>query len=353
MNININNNIMKLKLILAFVLLIALNSCKKENKKSNDDTIVNADEISTITNKAPYNPKPGMEKLKSESKNDNIHFLVFGDSKGSDQLPSVLKIADALNPQFCITTADLVNKGGGDIGIELYQELDKTAGWFFRKYPTWPSLGNHEVSGPKTSTHEKNYESGVANFGDFFGLKNPLYSFTYKNAKFIALDWIKVSESQEKLAWLENELKEAAGKHIFIFKHRPYYTVGHKSYDDVEGKPTIVTDLFSKYKVTAVFSGHDHIYYRTKRDGVIYMVSAGAGATVYDLKREGDALPGDVYYGRTPDMDSEKFKFHAATGEDTNLDAPMFYVVSVKIENDKVSFEMIDTNGKTWDQFTF
>ena len=52
-------------------------------------------------------------------------------------------------------------------------------------------------------------------------------------------------------------------------------------------------------------------------------------------------------------MDSEKFKFHAASGEETNLDAPMFYVVSVKIKNDKVSFEMIDTNGKTWDQFSF
>jgi hypothetical protein len=102
-----------------------------------------------------------------------------------------------------------------------------------------------------------------------------------------------------------------------------------------------------------VFSGHDHIYYRTVRDGVNYIVSAGAGATIYDLKREGDALPGDAYYGRTPDMDSEEFKFHAASGEEIKLKKPMFYVVSVKVDGDTVNFEMIDTNGKTWDQFTF
>lgn len=187
----------------------------------------------------------------------------------------------------------------------------------------------------------------------FFGLKDPLYSFTYGNAKFIALDWIKVSESPERLEWLEKELKEAQGMHIFVFKHRPYYTVGHKSYNDVEGKPTVATKLFTKYKVDAVFSGHDHIYYRTIRDGVNYIVSAGAGATIYDLKREGDAISGDSYYGRLNNMDTEKFKFHPASGEETILDKPMFYVLSVKINGDDITFEMIDTDGKTWDKFTF
>ena len=155
------------------------------------------------------------------------------------------------------------------------------------------------------------------------------------------------------MEWLEKELKEAEGMHIFVFKHRPYYTVGHKSYNDVEGKSNIVTKLFTKYKVDAVFSGHDHIYYRTEREGVNYIVSAGAGATIYDLKREGDAISGDSYYGRIRDMDSEEFKFHPASGEESFFDNPMFFVVSVKIKKKKITFEMIDTKGKVWDKFTF
>ena len=355
---------MKAKLIITlFFLVTFLTSSAQKNPSSNDAKTIPATEISTITNKAPYNPKPGMaelrkqnEQIKSNGKvklKKPIHFVVFGDSKGSEHLPDVLKIADKLEPQFCLTTADLVNRGGGDIGEQLYQDLDKDAGWFFRKYPTWPTLGNHEIGGPETNTGKENYDSGVENFGDFFGLKDPLYSFTYGNAKFIALDWIKVSDSEEKLEWLEKELKEAKGMHIFIFKHRPYYTVGHKSYNDVEGKTNVITKLFTKYKVDAVFSGHDHIYYRTEREGVNYIVSAGAGATIYDLKREGDAISGDSYYGRIKDMDSEEFKFHPASGEETFFDKPMFFVVSVKINKKKITFEMIDTNGKVWDKFTF
>ena len=355
---------MKLKLFFAFLLMLVLGSCGSSKTTSVDTkTNIATGNISTITNKAPYDPRPGMEKLKKEnvkvSSNGKIklkkpiHFLVFGDSKGSDHLKDVLHRADLLNPQFCLTTADLVNKGGGEIGEKLYRVLDNDAGWFFRKYPTWPTLGNHEVGGPKHNSRQENYDSGVENFGDFFGLKDPLYSFTYGNAKFIALDWIKVSKSPERMEWLEKELKEAHGMHIFIFKHRPYYTVGHKSYNDVEGKSTLVTELFTKYNVDAVFSGHDHIYYRTQREKVNYIISAGAGASIYDLKRENDAITNDSYYGRTVNMDGKKFKFHSSKGEEVTFDKAMYFVISVKINGEKVTLEMIDTKGKIWDKYSF
>ncbi len=354
---------MNYKLYFALFFLIILNSCislKTTSSSTNSDPVVT--QVSSITNKTPYDPKPGMLKLQNENEKKRrngkiklkkpMHFLVFGDSKGSDYLKDVLKRADLLNPQFCITTADLVNKGAGEIGEQLYKDLDKDAGWFFRKYPTWPTLGNHEVSGSVEKTYKENYASGVANFGDFFGLKDPLYSFTYGNAKFIALDWIKISESKERLDWLENELKDAQGKLIFIFKHRPYYTVGSKSYDDVAGKNTVATKLFTKYKVTAVFSGHDHLYYRTFRDGVNYIVSSGAGASIYQLKREDDSIPGDSYYGREVE-NSDQFRFHPSKGEDIRFNEAMYFVLSVKVHRKKITFEMIDTKGKTWDKFTY
>jgi len=350
---------MKAKLVIILIFLAFLSTSAQKKTSDNEVVDVPFTLVSSITNKAPYNPKPGMEELrkKNEKKRSNgtirlrkpIHFLVFGDSKGSDYLQDVLKRADMLDPQFCITTADLVNKGAGKVGIKLYEELDKNAGWFFRKYPTWPTIGNHEVY---DMIYKINYDSGVENFGDFFGLKDPYYSFVYGNVKFIALDWIKVSESKERLDWLEKELKEAQGMHIFVFKHRPNYTVGSKSYKDVEGESTVATRLYTKYKVTAVFSGHDHLYYRTFRDGVNYIVSSGAGAPIYKLKREDDAIPGDAYYGQEVDI-KDTFRFHPAKGKDISFDKAMYFVLSVKIHRKKVIFEMIDTNGKTWDKFTF
>jgi len=354
---------MKIKLFIAVVLVLSLFSCGSSKTTSvSTETEVNFSLMSSITNKAQYDPRPGMEKLRKEnekiSSNGGIklkkpmHFLVFGDSKGSERMQKVLRIADIQNPQFCLTTADLVNKGAGNIGKKLYKNLDEDSGWFFRKYPTWPTIGNHEVYGLEYNITKETYASGVEHFGDFFGIKEPYYSFTYGNAKFIALDWIKVSESPERLEWLKKELKQAQGKFIFVFKHRPYYTVGSKSYKDVEGKSTQITQLFTKYKVTAVFSGHDHLYYRTLRNDVNYIVSSGAGASIYKLKREGDAIAGDAYYGREAD-NKNAFRFHPAKGEDIRFNEAIYFILSVKIKGKKVTFEMIDTNGKVWDKFSF
>ena len=296
----------------------------------------------------PYNPEPKMDLLKSikGNKPTKIHFLVFGDSKGSKYFPGVLKRADSLKPDFCITTADLVNKGAGEQGEIDYKLLDEKGGWFMRKYPMWPTVGNHEEAGG---------ENGVENFTNFFGMKSDMYSFEYGNSKFIALPWPKISTNKKKLRWLKKELRKGRKKHIFIYKHRPNSTVGRKPYKDVEGTETKMTKLFDKYNVTAVFSGHDHIYYRTKRNNTTYIISAGAGATIYPLRREKDAISDDVFYGKRVKKEIEggkaPYKFHAANGTITDLSEAMYYVLSVKIDGEKVSIEMIDSKtGKTWDK---
>ncbi|WP_299528421.1 metallophosphoesterase [uncultured Lutibacter sp.] len=296
----------------------------------------------------PYNPEPKMELLKSRKgeKPTKMHFLVFGDSKGSKYFPGVLKRADSLQPDFCITTADLVNKGAGEQGEIDYKLLDEKGRWFMRKYPMWPTVGNHEESGG---------ENGIENFTNFFGMKTDMYSFQYGNAKFIALPWPKISDNKKKLKWLKRELRKGKNKHIFIYKHRPNYTLGNKSYEDVEGTETKMTKLFDKYNVTAVFSGHDHIYYRTKRNNTNYIISAGAGASIYSLKREKDAIKGDAFYGKRITKEIEEgqapYKFQAPNGTVTDLPEAIYYVLSVKIDGEKVSIEMIDEKtGKVWDK---
>jgi hypothetical protein len=52
--------------------------------------------------------------------------------------------------------------------------------------------------------------------------------------------------------------------------------------------------LLAEYGVTAAFSGHDHGYYRTLRDGVHYVITAGGGAPLYDQDPSA-AQDGDVF----------------------------------------------------------
>ncbi len=212
-----------------------------------------------------------------------------------------------------------------------------------RKYPTWPTVGNHEEAGGP---------NGQKRFSNFFGIEKDLYSFEYGNAKFIALGWPKTHEDPKRLAWLEAELKSGQGKHLFVFQHRPYYTVGTKARTDVDGESNEATKLFERYHVTAVFSGHDHIYYRTKRGGVNYVISAGAGASIYELKRAGDAIKGDVYYGR-PAETKDKYLYHGADGMERDIPGPMHYVVEVSIDGPTVRLTMIDSTHQhaVWDDF--
>jgi len=292
----------------------------------------------------PFDPRPLMDKLRADHAGksvDHMFFLVFGDAKHSPHFSTVLKHADELKPDFCITTADLVSSGAGNRGVIDYKTLEDQGGWFLRKYPTWPTVGNHEESGGK---------NGVRNFSNFFGMERDQYSFEYGNAKFIALGWPKTDKDPARLSWLESELKSGQGKHIFVFQHRPYYTVGSKSHSDVEGKPNATTKLFEKYHVVAVFSGHDHIYYHTQRNGVNYVISAGAGAPIYPLTRIKEAIPGDVFYGRSPDG-SHPFIYHNADGETREIPGPMHYVVSIEITGDDVHLKMIDSthDHQVWD----
>lgn len=331
-----NNNVF-LKSMLSLILVLFISACNVQHKN-----------IETKVSTNPYNPVSKMELLKQKkgAKITEMHFLVFGDSKGSKYFKGVLQRADALQPDFCLTTADLVNKGGGESGKIDYDKLDKDGGWFMRKYPMWPTVGNHEEYGG---------DDAIENFSNFFGMEKAMYSFEYGNAKFIALPWRKIKGNAKKLAWLENELKTANGKHIFVFKHRPHYDVGSKNYKDVEGTATATTKLYDKYNVTAVFSGHDHIYYRTKRNSTNYIITAGAGASIYALKREKDAIKGDVYYGKRIEKEIQNgavpYKFVAEDGTVTDIPEAMYYVLSVKINGDIITVEMIDSiTGKVWDK---
>ena len=299
--------------------------------------------------KNPHHPHPKMNDLrKKQGKKayERMRFAVMGDSKGSKQLPALFKRIEQNQIDFSLTTADLVNTGAGTAAESQYAQLDKDIGWFLKKYPMWPTVGNHELSGGK---------DGIENFSNFFGLSRDLYRFTYGNAMFIALPWTRFEDESARCKWVEDSLKLAKddNQFVFVYLHRPFYTVGIKSRSDVIGTGNFLTELFDRYGVVAVLSGHDHTYYRTKRNGVYHIVSAGAGASIYRLNRKADAIEGDVYYGATPKGDTKtqsSYLFHHADGKEEGTGALSFYVL-VEIEKGGIEISMIDTTGKVWDKF--
>lgn len=314
---------------------------------------------------APFDPRVLMEALKTRITTDKFRFAVLGDSKNAKTLPGLLKYLDeTINPDFVLTTGDMVPSGGGKVGAGYYEILTKDAGPAMRKRPWWPAIGNHELAGNPITGKDalkddseqlrKNQSTGIENFKTFYHLDSDSYGFEFRNCYFIALPFKHPAGKQ--LDWLEDELKNASEskKHIIVFDHTPFYTVGAKSVGEVPNTETPVTALFKKYGVNAVFSGHDHGYYRTVRSGIPYFISAGGGAPIYPALRIKDALPEDVYYFGVAETfqkgaKSPKFVLHKADGTDTITEKPTQFLCVVDVDSDKISCSAYSVNGDKWD----
>ena len=140
------------------------------------------------------------------------------------------------------------------------------------KVPVYNVLGNHDgVSG------------GWRVFQNVFGAL--YYSFDYEGSHFVILNnAFKESFDSRQFNWLKNDLANSRAKHKFVFMHKPVFDPSeiHKNYI-MSGRAVTeeLMRLFARHKVDYVFAGHLHGYAKAERDGVVYIVTGGAGAPLY------------------------------------------------------------------------
>ena len=127
-----------------------------------------------------------------------------------------------------------------------------------------------------------------------------------------------------QLGWLDQELKSSTARWKVAVFHHPIYSSGKKHGSDV-GLRRKLEPLFVRYGVSAVFSGHDHIYERTApQQGVQYFVT-GAG--------------GDLYRG---DVDS-RASFARRYDQDNHF-------MLIEAEHEQLSFQAISETGAIIDR---
>ncbi|MHA2371105.1 MAG: metallophosphoesterase family protein, partial [Candidatus Hodarchaeales archaeon] len=117
------------------------------------------------------------------------------------------------------------------------------------------------------------------------------YSFDYENVHFIVLniewDWDgnNLTLYEPQLNWLLADLTASKADFTVVTFHRPAYSVrAGASYRWAQAAAIrgVLHDYFVQYGVDLVFTGHDHMYYRTLRDGIYYVTTAGGGAPQYE-----------------------------------------------------------------------
>jgi len=110
---------------------------------------------------------------------------------------------------------------------------------------------------------------------------NLYYSLSNNDTQFIFLN-SEIPEENGKISggqleWLKKELAKDF-KFKFVFVHRPLFPVFAKhGLDRFKKERDELHRLFEKSNVSLVVSGHDHFYHRSVKDGITYIICAGAG----------------------------------------------------------------------------
>ncbi len=217
-------------------------------------------------------------------------FVVWGDSRSDNYQRK--KVKDAViqaHPDFTIFGGDMVADGWDQT---QWDEWFSTMSDLMDHCPLLACIGNHEDNSslyydlfylPVHSPSEPN--PPVNNPSGFRKPDEAYYSFTYGNSHFVVLssEPAECTTQSYQYLWMENDLQQASLnpriQWIFVFFHQPPYSSGHHgSRLDIR---RAWCPLFERYGVDIVFNGHDHDYERSiPINGVVYIVTAGAGAPV-------------------------------------------------------------------------
>jgi predicted phosphodiesterase len=208
-------------------------------------------------------------------------FAVCGDSRDDKDgiFPQILSAVDNSDMEFLLHTGDMVNR---DTAKEWAAHGAATAS--FRK-PLRVVIGNHELYGGGKPER----------FAGRFGLPGASYSFTHKDAHFAIVDNARGSLPENTLAWLDRNLAEhPKGRDgitsLFVAMHVPPRTDGvfphgtAPGYGEQSGR---LLEILKRHKVDAVLSGHEHMHHVEDWEGILLLVSGGAGAPLAPFQRYG------------------------------------------------------------------
>lgn len=183
--------------------------------------------------------------------------------------PAFISMMDELKIETIIHTGDAINKPGS---LRQWKKFFETTG---------PEKTLHVAPG----NHDIRFKASRELYQRFFA--SQYYSFSTGDTLFLMLNTVLPRQRSrimgKQLAWLRTELARPF-RLKFVFLHEPLFpalplhglNMFRKSRNNLHR-------LFVENRVNLVVSGHNHIYRRSERDGVTYVVTANTGGKLFPL----------------------------------------------------------------------
>ena len=225
---------------------------------------------------------------------NDINFIAAGDWNCNKETEKTINKITKLEPELII--------GLGDYTVENISPQC----WFDISQPIDDKIniviGNHDLD----------YQSSYHKLLDHYNLEEPYYSFNFQNIHFLAISSEHPYETGSKqYEFIKNDLEESLQDPSIlwriVFLHKPLYTTAEFDEKQSEELGNTFHELFEKYKVDLVLSGHTQYYQRslpisynqdnpihpvvmdqsnneyTNNEGIIFVTVGTAGDELHDI----------------------------------------------------------------------
>ncbi|MFT5086605.1 MAG: hypothetical protein ACI906_002647 [Candidatus Latescibacterota bacterium] len=189
---------------------------------------------------------------------------------------------------FIIGTGDY--PADGSKYHEWIEQFFKPARSLLGHMPIWPAIGNHERT--RGSGDPRELESHFFSLFELPGNER-WYRVDYGYTTVLIIDSNSSMEpGEEQYEWLRQELRSPRKRFTLVAFHHAPFTSGPHALLDSDGTPhewpidqgrRFLVPLFEMYGVDLVLNGHDHLYERSQKDGIYYVVTGGGGAPLYKI----------------------------------------------------------------------
>jgi 3',5'-cyclic AMP phosphodiesterase CpdA len=181
--------------------------------------------------------------------------------------PAFIRMIDELNIETIIHTGDVINKPGS-----LHQ-------WkrFFE------TTGSEKILHVAPGNHDIRFKVSREVYGRFFPFQ--YYSFSKGDTLFVMLNTVLPRQRSRvtgrQIEWLRTELARSF-RFKFVFLHEPLFPAlplhGLNVFRKARNK---LHRLFVENRVNLVVAGHNHMYRRSERDAVTYVVTGNTAGKLF------------------------------------------------------------------------
>ncbi|HVR75230.1 MAG TPA: metallophosphoesterase [Planctomycetota bacterium] len=234
-----------------------------------------------------------------------VSLAAIGDSGTESEAQfEVLAILERLEPVILVHTGDLVYPFGSPSNyhskfFDVYRD-------FLRSTCIYPVLGNHDcLRSPDYWLYMFHLPANNPAKDESY------YSFDAGDAHFAALSSCTDELPEDQLLWLDEDLAASHLTWKIVVLHHPIYSNAfHGGSAHIRD---VLVPILERRGVDLVLSGHDHVYERSysilggvirgahqdpdyvSPEGILYVVTGGGGAPLYDFKPSPEAHLGAVF----------------------------------------------------------